>query len=249
MIVIGVAITLLLLPVLPSQEVPVGTVIPVMLRTSLNASKDKPEKRIEGRVMQDVLLPSGLKIREGARVLGHAANVKTGASGSSIVVKFDAIQDDGHMIPFTAGVLAVASMTSVHDAQLPISLNSDAVPEAQWATRQVGGDLVRRGWGKVFSSDGSVGRWVGGSSVVAMPTQNPKAGCSGGPGYEREQALWIFSSAACGTYGLRYLRIATSGVMPPLGEIDLTSSRNVNIRGGSGWLLIVAKEFRLTDTR
>ena len=47
MIVIGVAITLLLLPVLPSQEVPVGTVIPVMLRTSLNASKDKPEKRIE----------------------------------------------------------------------------------------------------------------------------------------------------------------------------------------------------------
>ena len=81
MIVIGIAITLLLLPVLPSQEVPVGTVIPVMLRTSLNASKDKPEKRIEGRVMQDVLLPSGLKIREGARVLGHAANVKTGSSG------------------------------------------------------------------------------------------------------------------------------------------------------------------------
>jgi hypothetical protein len=194
-------------------------------------------------------LPSGLKIREGARVLGHAANVKTGSSGSSIVVKFDAIQNDGHMIPFTTGVLAVASMTSVHDAQLPISLNSDAVPETQWATRQVGGDLVRRGWGKVFSSDGSVGRWVGGSSVVATPTPNPKAGCSGGPGYEREQALWIFSSTACGAYGLRYLRIASSGVMPPLGEIDLTSSRNVNIRGGSGWLLIVAKEFRLTDTR
>jgi hypothetical protein len=220
-----------------------------MLRTSLNASKDKPEKRIEGRVMQDVLLPSGLKIREGARVLGHAANVKTGSSGSSIVVKFDAIQNDGHMIPFTTGVLAVASMTSVHDAQLPISLNSDAVPETQWATRQVGGDLVRRGWGKVFSSDGNVGTWVGGSSVVATPTPNPKAGCSGGPGYEREQALWIFSSTACGAYGLRYLRIASSGVMPPLGEIDLTSSRNVNIRGGSGWLLIVAKEFRLTDTR
>ena len=246
MIVIGVAIALLLLPVLPSQEVPVGTVIPVMLRTSLNASKDKPEKRIEGRVMQDVPLPSGLKIREGARILGHAANVMT---GSSIVVKFDAIQNDGHMIPLTTGLLAVASMTSVHDAQLPISLNSDVVPETQWATRQVGGDLVRRGWGKVLSSDGSVGRWVGGSSVLAMLTPNPKAGCSGGPGYEREQALWIFSSAACGAYGLRYLRIASSGVMPPLGEIVLTSSRNVNIRGGSGWLLIVAKEFRLSDTR
>jgi hypothetical protein len=213
-----------------------------MLRTSLNASKDKPEKRIEGRVMQDVLLPSGLKIREGARVLGHAANVKTGSSGSSIVVKFDAIQNDGHMIPFTTGVLAVASMTSVHDAQLPISLNSDAVPETQWATRQVGGDLVRRGWGKVFSSDGNVGTWVGGSSVVATPTPNPKAGCSGGPGYEREQALWIFSSAACGAFGLRNLKIAGSGVIPPVGEIVLTSNRDINIRGGSGWLLIVARE-------
>jgi hypothetical protein len=242
MIVIGIAIALLLLPVIPSQEIPVGTVIPVMLSTSLNASKDKPEKRIEGRVMQDVPLPSGFTIREGARVLGHASNVKTGLPGSSIVVKFDAIQNEGRTIPVTIGLLAVASMMSVQDAQSPISLNSDIEPVTQWVTRQVGGDLVRRGWGKVLSPDGSIGRWLGGSSVLARPTPNPKAGCSGGPGYDREQALWIFSSAACGEFGLRNLRIASSGVIPPLGEIGLTSNRNINIRGGSGWLLIVAKE-------
>jgi hypothetical protein len=231
------------------QEIPVGTIIPVMLRTSLDASKDKPEKRIEGRVMQDVPLPSGLKIREGARALGHVVSAKTGLPGSSTVVKFDSIQDEGRTIPVTLALLAVASMTSVQDAQAPISPNSDVDPDTQWATRQVGGDVVRRGWGKVFSSDGSIGKWMGGSSVLARPIPSPKAGCSNGPGYDREQALWIFSSAACGAYGLRYLRIASSGVTPPLGEIDLTSSRNVNIRGGSGWLLIVAKEFRLTDTR
>src|SRR6185295_8570207 len=103
MIVIGVAIALLLVPLIPSQEIPVGTVIPVMLGTSLNALKDKPEKRIEGRVMQDVPLPSGFTIREGARVLGHASNVKTGLPGSSIVVKFDAIQNEGRTIPVTIG--------------------------------------------------------------------------------------------------------------------------------------------------
>jgi len=62
------------------------------------------------------------------------------------------------------------------------------------------------------------------------------------PGYDREQSVWIFSSAACGTYGLPNVRIASSGLVAPVGEISLTSSRNVDIRGGSGWLLIIAGE-------
>jgi hypothetical protein len=242
MTVMRVAIALLALLVVRIQEIPVGTIIPVMLRTSLDASKDKPEKRIEGRVMQDVPLPSGLKIREGARALGHVVSAKTGLPGSSTVVKFDSIQDEDRTIPVTLALLAVASMTSVQDAQAPISPNSDVDPDTQWATRQVGGDVVRRGWGKVFSSDGSIGKWMGGSSVLARPIPSPKAGCSNGPGYDREQALWIFSSAACGAFGLRNLKIAGSGVIPPVGEIVLTSNRDINIRGGSGWLLIVARE-------
>jgi len=36
------------------------------------------------------------------------------------------------------------------------------------------------------------------------------------------------------------VKIASPGSTPPLGNIVLTSSRNVEIRGGSGWLLIVA---------
>ena len=236
------AIALLLLPVLPSDKIPVGTVIPVMLSASLNAGKDKPDKRIEGRVMQEITLPSGIKIREGARIIGHTVNVTKGSSGSSIVVKFTAIQNEGRAIPVTIGLLALASMSFVSDAQLPVSGNSDISPDTQWVTRQVGGDLVRRGWGKVFSSTGMVGRWVGGSSVLMKLMPNAEAGCSEGPGYDREQALWIFSSAACGTYGLPNVKIAGSAVTPQVGEIALTSSRNINIRGGSGWLLIVAAE-------
>ena len=243
MIALRVAMALLI-PVVSLQEIPVGTVIPVMLSSSLNAAKDKPEKRIEGRVMQDVPLPDGLKIRQGTRVLGHAVNVSKGPSGSSIVLKFDSIQNEGHTIGIKTGLLAVASMASVRDAQLPISGTPDIDPATQWVTRQVGGDLVRRGWGKVFSSAGNVGRWVGGTSVLAKLTPNGEAGCSEGPGYEREQAVWIFSSTACGTYGLGNLKIAGSGTGSPSGEIDLTSNRDIDIRGGSGWLLIIAGESR-----
>jgi hypothetical protein len=243
MIWITFAIPLLVL-VIPAKEIPVGTVIPVMLSSSLSAAKDKPEKQLEGRVMQEVRLPSGERIREGSRIIGHVVNVTRGSSGSSIVVKFEAIQEQGRKASLKTGLLALASMASVHDAQLPISANSDLTPVSQWVTRQVGGDVVRRGQGKVVSHDGVFGTWLQGSSVLMKLTPNPEAGCSSGPGYGREQAVWIFSSAACGTYDLSNVKIASSGEIPPLGEIALTSAHNVAIHGGSGWLLIVVAEQR-----
>ena len=236
------AIVLLLFPVAPSDQIPVGTVIPVMLSSSLNAAKDKADKRIEGRVMQDVPLPSGSNIRAGARILGHTVDVSKGPSGSSIVVKFNALESEGRTIRVTTRLLAVASMAFVSDAQNPVSGNSDVTPNTQWVTRQVGGDIVKRGWGQVFSSGGTVGRWVGGSSVLIKLTPNSKSGCADGPGYEREQAVWIFSSAACGTYGLPNVKIQSSGVAKPIGEVGLSSNRNIDIRGGSGWLLMVTGE-------
>jgi hypothetical protein len=50
--------------------------------------------------------------------------------------------------------------------------------------------------------------------------------------------VWVFSTAACGTYGLSNVKIASSGRTTPLGEVVLQSTKNISIRGGSGWLLI-----------
>jgi len=192
--------------------------------------------------MQEITLPSGVKIREGAQILGHTVSVSKDSTGSTIIVKFNAIQNEGHRIPVMTGLLAVASMAFVSDARSPVSVNSEMVPDTQWVTRQVGGDIVQRGWRKVFSSGGVEGRWIGGSSVAIKLTPNAQAGCSGGPGYDREQSVWIFSSAACGTYGLPNVKIVSSGTTKPIGEIGLSSDRDINIRGGSGWLFIVAGE-------
>jgi hypothetical protein len=219
-----------------AQEIPAGTVIPVMLSSSLNAAKDSAGKSIEGKVMQDVLTPLGFTISKGSRITGHVLSADK--SGSSLVLKFDSIDDHGRTLHLMAAVLAIASMQAVAQAQAPINSNPDMLPETAWTTRQVGGDVVNRGQGKVGTSGGSTGTWLEGSSVLIKLTPNPDAGCPGGPGYDHAQPVWIFSSSACGTYDLGKARIENSGLNAPLGNVSITSDRNVQIRGGSGWLLI-----------
>jgi len=223
-----------------AQEIPAGTVIPIMLGSTVNAKKDKAEKKITGQVMQDVPMPDGGRIKERSPIIGQIVRVdKPGSSGSSVVLRFETIEDRGHSTRLTAALLAVASMASVADAQSRINSSPNSDPITQWVTRQVGGDVVNRGRGKAGTSTGVIGRWLQGSSVIIRLTPNPNAGCPEGPGYDRDQAVWIFSSGACGTYGLGDLKISKTGRTQPLGDITLTSGKNIAIRAGSGWMLIV----------
>lgn len=244
MIGFRLATLLFLSSVALAETLPAGTVVPVMINSSLNTAKGEADKKIEGRVMQDVPLLSGGKINAGSRINGHVVSVakpessQSGSSGASIVLKFDTIEDHDRTIRLTVALLAVASMAAVAEAQAPIEINSDVDPVSQWVTRQVGGDVVNRGRGQVASHTGVVGTWLQGYSVLVKLAPNPDAGCPDGPGYDRPQAVWIFSSAACGAYGWGDLKIARSGRADPFGEIELKSARNIGIRGGSGWLLI-----------
>jgi len=50
----------------------------------------------------------------------------------------------------------------------------------------------------------------------------------------------VFSSGACGTYGLADVRITHTGWTNPTGEITLSSNKGaLKIRSGSGMLLLV----------
>jgi hypothetical protein len=245
---IRLALILLISTISLSQELPAGTVVPIMLSSSLDAAKDNPGKKIEGRVMQEVLLLSGHRIDDRSRIIGHVVRVmrqgfsrpasSKRSSGFTIILRFDTIQDHGRFIPLTAALLALASTRSVADAQIPINSTANRDPTSPWVTRQVGGDVVSRGRGQVASSGGVWGTWLEGSSVQMRLTPNPDAGCPNGPGYDRQQSMWVFSSAACGPYGFNKVKITSSGRAQPFGDIELTSSHNVKIRGGSGWLLI-----------
>ena len=223
-----------------AQELPVGTAIPIMLNSGVNAKKDKVGQKLEGKVMQEIALPSGAKIKSGSQVRGHIVDVTPPAAGGSrVVMTFDELDDHGHTIPLIVSLRAVASFESVYQARLPIGASSNSEATDEWVTRQVGGDVVNRGRGAVASSAGIVGRWSGG--VWAKLTPAPQAGCPAEDDNESEQSLWIFSTSACGAYGLRDLKLTHTGRTDPVGMITLASTKDLLIRGGSGWLLLVAR--------
>jgi hypothetical protein len=227
-----------------AQEIPAGTVLPVMVGTSLNAKKDKPGQSIRGRLMQDVQFSSGAYVPAGAELTGQIVSVDTshGRFGSTITLRFERLTSRGQIFSVTPNLRALASMTAVHEAQLPTSTFDDyGTSPSDWTTVQVGGDAVYRGDGTVVSPSAEVvGRATHWGAVTGRLAAVAESGCRGAPGGDRQdQALWVFSTSACGTYGFPDLRIARSGMTTPVGEITLESSGNVHVEGGSGWLLQV----------
>jgi hypothetical protein len=226
-----------------AQQIPAGTVLPIMISTSLNSTKSKPGDQVTGKLMQEIVLPSGEKIRAGARVEGQVVepSIPAAPPTARLAVRFDRLMVDGKAIPINASLRALASMQSVFEAQLPTSnFDEYGTSISDWTTVQVGGAAVYLGDETVRDAMDIVGRAPAYGVVMAKLLPAPKRGCPANPKEsEREQSLWVFSPWACGTYGFGDLTIAHHGVTAPLGSIQLTSAKSIDIRAGSGWLLVV----------
>jgi hypothetical protein len=243
LLVLLLAAPVLLFAAVVGSGLPAGIVIPVKIDTGLNAKKDGAGKKIEGAVMQDVLLPDGGKIGARSKIIGQVVSASAPDNrDATLVVKFDSIQERDRTISIKVAVLAIASLGAISAAQEPIDGVADAEASTQWVTKQVGGDVVHRGRNKVASDEGVIGTWVEGSSVLMKLTEDATLGCPTGPGYDRDQSLWVFSSRACGTYDLGDARIEKAGREAPVGSIELKSAGKLEMRGGSGWLLITVPE-------
>ena len=228
---------------LVAQVIPAGTTLPTMLNSTLDARKDSPGRHISGRIMQDIPLPDGSRIPAGSRVEGQILQVSrpVAASGSQVVLKFDRLYMHGRSLPLLTDLRAIASMTEVYEAQLPTNALDDyGTSYSDWNTVQVGGDAVYRGNGEVLVRDEVVAEATLGGDVTGRLRAVPERGCRGAiDGNDREQALWVFSTSACGSYGFGDLKISHAGRTDPEGQIKLESAANVHVRGGSGLLLRV----------
>ena len=221
---------------LAAQDIPAGTALLVALNSTLDAKKDKPGEKIEARLMQDVPLPSGAKIKSGSHVIGHIVAVTKPASGGSrITLKFDQLEAEGKTIPLTVSARAIAVMESVYAAESPIDANSNYETSNEWTMRQVGGDIVNRGTGVVASGDTIVGKWKG--DVWAKLAY--VSGCPPHDVPSDDQAMWVFSVGACGLYGLKDVKLVNPGDGTPVGQIVLESEQDLHVGGGSGWFLVV----------
>jgi hypothetical protein len=250
-----VLLSVLILPVkvLAQEAVPAGTVLPVQLNSSLSR-KTKPGQVITARVMQDVSLGDGSRIRAGAKVTGQVIDVTPRSFGASasISITFNELLMSHRKLGLVTDLRALASPMEVEDAQIPDMGGDRGTPSTAYTTNQVGGDeVVYRGGGHVMNGSRIVGEPVG-DGVVGEVSPNAAGECRGAiEGNDRPQSLWVFSSDACGVYGFHGVTIAHAGRTDPVGRITLTSSDgDLNIRAGSGLLLrVVASVKSRADRR
>jgi hypothetical protein len=224
------------------DEIPVGTILPVQLNSSLRSDKARVGEQISARIMQDVPLPGGRKIHAGAKVIGHIVAARPAVNGmmADLSLRFDTLATGKRRVPMITNLRALATMMDVSEAQVPESGPDRGTSENAWTTDQIGGEVVYRG-GVVANGSNIVGNSVLGSGVLVHLRSIPGTKCRGEmDGNDQVQALWVFSSDACGLYDLPNLTLAHAGRSDPVGQISLHSSNgNVKIRGGSGMLLRV----------
>jgi hypothetical protein len=208
------AFSLLSALAVPAQNrIPSGTVLPLRLETGLNAAKIKPGKMIRADVMQDI---PGTAIHRGARVFGEIVSV----SPTRLELSFNTLVTNGTRIPLKTNLRALASPLEIEDAQIPEDAADRGLPSAlEQTTRQVGGEQVYRGAELVVRGVTTVGKPTP-YGVLGKLNSDPPCRADLAEN-DQPQALWLFSTDACGVYGMDNLTVEHSGRTDPVGIIVL----------------------------
>jgi hypothetical protein len=231
------------MPVEHSNTLPAGLILPVALQQATSVEHAQPGQPIEARIMQDVPLDSHDKIPTKSRVTGSIVSVVKGSddTGVELSLKFDKLEYHKQTIPIVVGLRAMAPFEAVRAAQLPLTGADSGTPSGWGDTVQIGGDIRFGDGGKVISRHKQVvGKGVIGGVLVHVYAALG-AGCEGASnGDDRLQALWVFSSDACGVYGLPKVEISRKGESDPTGVITLKFEKtDAKLEAGTAMLLRV----------
>lgn len=223
---------------LTQSAIPRGTLIPVVLNHSLRSGRVHPGQEFRAEVMQDI---PGTPIRRRSKLVGHIVSATSSKDGpTTLMLAFDAVQVNGQRIPLKVNLRALASFVEVNSAQVPEDMAERGTTPETAITRQIGGDQVYRGGGPVAVGDTTVGKPTA-YGVLGLPRAQSGESCRGVVGDATQpQAFWLFSTDACGVYGLSNLRVLHAGRTDPIGTITLASDKGkLNLSSGSGMLLRV----------
>jgi hypothetical protein len=223
--------------------IPPGTILPMVLRTTITPKDAKQGETVRGEIAQDVPLPGGSRIHKGSRVEGHVVDVApaANAAGTQISIRFDKLYSHGQAIPITTDLRAMAGFMDVLEAKTPLIGMGEGDVSEWMPTAQIGGDSVYgASGGTVETPDNEVvGKSLlsGGVLVAAHPNGKCRGEVSGN---SNPQPLWVFSSNACGTYGLSQVNISHAGRTNPVGTFTLQVQHpNTKLRDGDALLLRV----------
>jgi hypothetical protein len=224
-----------------SGPLPIGTILPVSLDKNLSVIEAQAGQEIDGEIMQDVPLPNREKIRMKSRVSGTIVSVTqaTGGAGAQLSVRFDKIDNHGEIISVVTRLRALASNQAVSSALAPLNSANSGTPSGWADTVLIGGDVRYGDGGEVVNRQKQkVGKGVSGGVLVHIQAQ-PGSGCDGPVnGDDSLQALWVFSSDACGVYGLPGITVPHDGKTAPVGLITISfAGSETKLDGSAGMLL------------
>lgn len=173
---------------------------------------------------------------------GHVVDIvpATKDKPATVCFVFDKVAFPKTALPVRTDLRALAFPLDVDAAENPEFSPDRGTPSSAWVTDQVGGETVYRGAGHLMSGNQIVGESVS-DGVLVRVTASTGSGCRGAvAGNDWPQALWIFSSDACGLYGYPQLAINHARRTEPVGVITLSSqSGEVKVWRDSGMLLRV----------
>ena len=222
------------------DAIPAGTILPVRLNSTLKAGKLRPGQAVSARLMQDVPLTGKRKISAGAKILGHVVASENPSPGEiQVSLRFDILLSRKKRVPMVTNLRALATMMDVAEAQTPETGPDRATSESSWITDQIGGEVNYHG-ATVDRGSLAVGTSVP-DGVLVRPAAKPGTPCRGMLyNNDAPQALWVFSSDACGLYDLPDLTLVSAGRTEPVGQITLRAAKGkLNVPSGSGMLLRV----------
>jgi hypothetical protein len=217
---------------------PQGVTLPVQLGRSLRAGKVRVGTQIVVKTTQRVPVSEEFYLKAGAELDGEVvasiAGNRNASTPATLSIRFTRLRYGKQSIPLRTKAIAIANFAEVNYAYLPAGEGSDmGLSEANWTTKQVGGDSVfRTGWvGPVFGvgGQGKVGRadYYG---VYSLLEASPNDGAP------FPRALGVFSTTAAGLYGFG----SGSALSSADGTITLTGpGKSVELRWGDNLLLEV----------
>jgi hypothetical protein len=223
---------------------PPGTILPLRLDKSMAAKDAQKGQPIEAKIAQEVPLSTGFKIPVRSTVNGSIVSVERDSDGTglSVTLKFNQLDDRKETVSISTYLRAIASSRAVRDAQSPLTGADTGSPMGWSTTVQIGGD-IRYGDGGAVRNQAKqkVGKGVSGGVLVHVH-ENGALGCEGPVNMDDHlQALWLFSSNACGTYDLKGVKITHTGKNAPVGEFTLHFEKeDMRLESGTGILLRIA---------
>jgi hypothetical protein len=234
-----VAFLLLSTSLLAQTTIPAGTVLPAQLNSTLTSGKSRQGETVTATIMQDVPLSPHRKIKAGAKIVGHVVRLTRAMNGgpSDISLRFDQVKFRHESLSVNTSLRALASMMAVEEVQVPPGGTDMGTPWAWRPRNLIGGEVAYGEGGPVARGTEILGRAL--VDGVLLPVEaNPAAGCRGEMTADSQlQAFWIFSSDACGVYGIAEVEITHAGRTPPVGEVTIALKHgDLTIRAGSGML-------------